>query len=227
MTQALPRLAIFDLDHTLLQGDTDTLWCDYLLQRRLLPAHFAQDNLRLQAQYRSGAVSAQDFSAFYASTLACFAPQDLLQLRADFTEQVIAPCIRPQAARVLEQHRQQGDVLVLSSATSLFLITLTAQRLGFEHLLGTTLETTADGRFTGRTQGVLNMREGKVIRLRAWLQTQGWPDVPALWQQACFYSDSINDLPLLQAVGHPVAVTPDPVLRQTAMDHHWPILSLS
>lgn len=227
MAQAFSRLAIFDLDHTLLQGDTDTLWCDYLLQRSLLPAHFAQDNLHLQAQYRSGEVSAQDFSAFYARTLAGFAPHDLLQLRADFTQHVIAPCIKPQAARVLEQHRQQGDVLVLSSATSHFLITLTGQLLGFEHLLGTMLETDAEGRFTGRTQGVLNMREGKLTCLRAWLQAQGWTDMPELWQQACFYSDSINDLPLLQAVGHPVAVDPDPALRQTALDRHWPILSLS
>ena len=227
MACALARLAVFDLDHTLLHGDTDTLWCDYLLQRGLLPAHFAQDNLRLQTQYRSGAVSAQDFSAFYARTLTGFAPPALLALRADFTQHVIAPRIQPQAARLLAQHRSQGDVLVLSSATSQFLITLTGQMLGLEHLIGTTLETDAEGRFTGHTTGVLNMREGKVTRLHAWIQAQGWSDEPALWQQASFYSDSINDLPLLQAVGHPVAVDPDPVLRQTALDRHWPILSLS
>lgn len=227
MAHTLARLAIFDLDHTLLNGDTDTLWCDYLLQRNLLPAHFAQDNLRLQAQYRSGEVSAQDFSAFYARTLAGFAPQALLQMRAQFTEQVIAPRIQPQAKQLLTQHRQRGDVLVLSSATSHFLITQTAQWLGFEHWIGTTLQTDANGGFTGHTEGVLNMREGKVTRLRAWLQAQHWSDEPMLWKQASFYSDSINDLPLLQAVGHPVAVDPDPVLRQIALDRQWPILSLS
>lgn len=227
MRRILPRLAIFDLDHTLLQGDTDTLWCEYLLDRKLLPASFAKTNLQLQAQYRCGQVSPQDFSRFYAQTLAAFPVQTLHQLRADFTAQVIRPCVKPRVANLLAHHRAQGDVLVLSSATSYYLIALTGQLLGFEHVLGTELGVAADGLFTGQTQGVLNMREGKVTRLTAWLHDQGWAQDSAILQHAYFYSDSINDLPLLQAVGHPVAVDPDPLLRQTALDLQWPILSLS
>lgn len=227
MRSTAPTLAIFDLDHTLIQGDTDTLWCEYLLARGLLPARFAQENQRLETQYRAGAISPAEFSTFYAQTLAAFETPQVHALRNEFTAQVIVPRIKPGASDLLAKHRNCGDLLLLSSATSRFLITLTAQQLGFEHLLGTELEMDANGHFTGRTQGVLNMREGKVSRLQSWLAEQGWADAPQIWTQACFYSDSINDLPLLQAVGKPVAVDPDPLLYQTAMDHQWPILRLS
>lgn len=227
MTQKFARLAIFDLDHTLIEGDSDTLWCDYLLQQGLLPPQWSQDNQALQAQYAAGTVSAHAFCSFYAQTLAMLEPAQARQLRTSFTQECIVPRIKQGALPLLQQHRACGDTTVLSSATSHFLIHETAQHLGFVHVLGTELQTDALGRFTGVPEGVLNMRAGKVQRLQAWLSSQGWPDTAATWSQACFYSDSANDLPLLQAVGHPVVVDPDPLLRQTAMERQWPILCLS
>lgn len=226
MTTAAPRLAIFDLDHTLLDGDTDTLWCDYLIDQGLLPASWRVDNQRLQTQYRQGAISVQDFSDFYARSIAYLPAHHLLQARADFTQQCCVPRIKPGAPALLASHREQGDTLVLSSATSTFLCTLTGQDLGFEHIIGTELERSAERCFTGRTQGTLNMREGKVARLLLWLEAMGKSDTSADLRAATFYSDSINDLPLLQAVGHAVAIDPDPLLREAAAQHQWPIRSL-
>lgn len=220
------RLAIFDLDNTLLTGDSDTLWCDYLLQRGELPASFAETNRLLEQQYRVGQATAAAFSAFFASTLAGRSPQQWQAVRAAFMAEVIRPRI-PEAARVLvAQHQAQGHVLVLSSATNRFLCELTAADLGFAHLIATELEQAPDGRFSGATQGTLNMREGKLQRLHEWLALHGVPDSDDALAQAWFYSDSINDLPLLSAVGSPVVVDPDTQLLLQAQRRGWPVLRL-
>lgn len=226
MTTAAPRLAIFDLDHTLLDGDTDTLWCEYLIDQGLLPTGWRVDSQRLQTQYLQGVLSVQDFSDFYARSIAHLPADQVLQVRADFTQQCCVPRIKPGAAALLAAHQGRGDTLLLSSATSTFLCTPTGQHLGFEHILGTELERSADGGFTGLTQGTLNMREGKVARLLLWLEAMGNSDTSAALRAATFYSDSINDLPLLHAVGHAVAIDPDPLLRKAAAQHQWPIRSL-
>lgn len=226
MATAAPPLAIFDLDHTLLDGDTDTLWCDYLIDQELLPASWRLDNQRLQTQYRQGAVAVQEFSDFYARTIAYLPAGQVMQVRADFTRQCCVPRIKPGAAALLAVHRERGDTLVLSSATSTFLCTPTGRELGFQHILGTELERSADGRFSGLTQGTPNMREGKVARLLLWLDAMQHRDATNALRTATFYSDSIHDLPLLQAVGHAVAIDPDPLLRKAAAQHQWPIRSL-
>ena len=218
-------LAIFDLDHTLLDGDTDTLWCDYLVDHGHLPAQWRATNQQLALQYRAGSIEPAAFSHFYAQTLSQFAPAQLLQVRHAFTQQEILPRIKPGAFPLLEHHRSLGDTLVLSSATSHFLCCLTAQHLGIEHVLGTELEVGANGHFTGRTQGMLNMREGKVARMRTWLAEQG-ADPAAILAHSTFYSDSINDLPLLLEVGYPVAVDPDAQLHAQALEHQWPVRTL-
>ncbi|HRI18413.1 MAG TPA: HAD-IB family hydrolase [Burkholderiaceae bacterium] len=219
-----PRLAVFDLDHTLLSGDSDVLWCEFLLARGELDrASFEARNAEIEHAYRAGAISAQAFTEFYLSTLAGRARSSLLGLRDAFMREAIVPRI-PQAARALvESHRAGGDLLVLSTATNRFLVERTAPELGFEHLIATEPELES-GVFTGRTEGVLNMREGKPVRLRDWLAVQGHP--PRLLAEATAYSDSINDLSLLQAVARPVVVDPDARLLAHAQASGWQVLRL-
>lgn len=215
------RLALFDLDHTLLTGDSDVLWCEFLLGYGLLEAGFRQRNAAMERQYAAGTVTPADFCGFFASTLAGRGPAFWAPWRQRFLDSVIRPRIPADARSLLQQHREAGDTLVLTTATNRLLTELTAAELRFEHLIATELEL-VDGRFSGRTQGVLNMRGGKVERLSHWLGQQGWPQ--SLLAQASFYSDSINDLPLLAAVGQPVAVDPDERLRAEARRRGWPVL---
>lgn len=217
-------LAVFDLDHTLIDGDSDTLWCDFLIGEGVLDGPvFSARNSELERGYRAGSVSVAAFCAFYIGTLAGRTAQEWAALRQRFWQQQVQPRICPGTAALLQQHRERGDLLVLSTATNRFLTELTAAGLGFEHLIATECEQDEQGRFTGRPRGTPNMRAGKVERLTAWLARQGEPQTLA---DAHFYSDSINDLPLLQAVGHPVVVDPDERLRQHAQRRSWPVLSL-
>ena len=221
----VPRLAVFDLDHTLLSGDSDVLWCDFLLARGELDrASFEARNDEVERGYRSGAISAQAFTEFYLSTLAGRARAALLGLRDEFMREAIVPRIPSSARALVDTHRGAGDLCVLSTATNRFLVELTAPELGFEHLIATEPELDGDV-FTGRTVGTLNMREGKPVRLRDWLAEQGL--AAGLLAAATAYSDSINDLALLQAVAHPVAVDPDQKLHAHARASGWCVLRLT
>ncbi|RYF28066.1 MAG: HAD-IB family hydrolase [Comamonadaceae bacterium] len=221
----MTRLAVFDLDNTLLTGDSEVLWVKHLLERGLLPAHFATSNAQMDQRYHAGLATPGEFSAFYASTLSGRTPDEWAPVLAGFVHGTIRPRI-PDAARALVHlHRECGDLLVLSTASSRYLSEPTAKLLGFEHLIATELQVQDDGRFTGATEHTLNMREGKVERLRAWLAARG-DDADAALAQAVFYSDSINDLPLLMAVREPVAVDPDPRLSAEAAARRWPVLKL-
>ncbi|HEX6019267.1 MAG TPA: HAD family hydrolase [Burkholderiaceae bacterium] len=224
MPQRRVRLALFDLDHTLLEGDSDVLWCDFLLQRDELDrSAFEEGNARMQREYRAGTVCPLAFSEFYVSTLAGRTAAQWEPLRREFLERVIAPRIGAAAQVLVERHRGAGELVVLTTATNRFITEPTAALLGFAHLIATECETAADGRFTGRVAGTLNMREGKVTRLQQWLGAQGM----ALHEcESTFYSDSINDLPLLQAVRRPVAVNPDSLLAAEAAQRGWPVLGL-
>ena len=222
-------LALFDLDHTLLTGDSDTLWCDFLVARGLLGPDFAERNAALAAGYRAGTVGVEAFCRFYAGTLAGRALADWAPLLQDFLDEVLRPRIPAAAQALVRQHRAQGHRLVLTSATNRVLAAPSAGELGFAELLATDLAVDGAGRFTGELCGTPNMREGKVARLQAWLAGQGLaPDEAGqALARAWFYSDSINDLPLLLAVGHPVAVDPDPRLAQEAGQRGWPVLTLA
>ncbi|KAB0583247.1 HAD family hydrolase [Ideonella dechloratans] len=219
-------LALFDLDHTLLTGDSDTLWCDFLVARGLLGPDFAERNAALAAGYRAGTVGVEAFCRFYAGTLAGRAPADWAPLLQDFLAEVLRPRIPAAAQALVQQHRAQGHRLLLTSATNRVLAAPSAAELGFAELLATELAVDEAGRFTGELRGMPNMREGKVARLQAWLAGQGLAAEVAL-ARAWFYSDSINDLPLLLAVGHPVAVDPDPRLAHEARQRGWPVLTLA
>jgi HAD superfamily hydrolase (TIGR01490 family) len=216
------KLAVFDLDHTLLDGDSDVLWCDFLMDRGLLDrAVFEPRNLAMAADYKAGSVSAQEFCEFYVGTLAGRSAAEWEAWRAEFLVRCVRPRLVAAGRACIEAHRAAGDLLVLSTATNRFITELTATELGFEHLLATECERGADGRFTGALQGTLNMREGKVVRLREWLAARAL-DLEA--QDSVFYSDSINDLPLLMAVRQAVAVDPDPRLEREAQQRGWRVL---
>ena len=221
---ASARLTLFDLDHTLLSGDSDVLWCDFLIGRGLLDgADFAARNADIEARYKNGSVTVQEFSEFYVGTLAGRSPEQWKSLRQDFFQQEIKPRLPQAAIDLVRRHLQAGDLVVLTSATNRLLTELTAPYLGIEHLIGTEPEL-KDGVFTGRTTGVLNRRAGKVPRLHAWLAGRG----QSLGQfHSAAYSDSMNDLPLLEAVNEPVAVDPDQRLAAIAGERGWKVLRLS
>jgi HAD superfamily hydrolase (TIGR01490 family) len=217
-------LALFDLDGTLLTGDTDELWCEFLIGEGVLDrAAFAAANREVAERYARAEISAADFCAFYAGTLAGRSAEAWSPLRARFVAVVIEPRLARAARALVEGHRSAGDALVLTTATNRFLTEPIAALLGITDLIATELDDD-EGVFTGRNADVLNMREGKVERLRAWLAAQGRGEESLAG--AVFYSDSINDLPMLSAVGRPVAVDPDDRLRAEAERRGWEIVCL-
>lgn len=218
------NLALFDLDHTLLTGDSDVLWCDFLMDEGVLDrASFAPRNAQMEADYKAGSVDAQAFAGFYVSTLAGRSPAHWQPWRERFLQEVIAPRIPAQAHALVRRHRDAGDLVVMTTATNRFITELTARHLHIEHLIATEAQV-VEGVFSGQTEGVLNMREGKVTRLYAWLAQRGQHFEG--FAHTVAYSDSINDLPLLKAAQEAVAVDPDDRLRAHAQAAGWRTISL-
>jgi HAD superfamily hydrolase (TIGR01490 family) len=216
------KLVLFDLDHTLLDGDSDVLWCEFLMDRGMLVrAEFEPRNRQMEADYQAGTVSAQAFCEFYVGTLAGRSPAEWQPLREAFLHERVAPRLLVAGRDCIEAHRRAGDQIVLTTATNRYITELTAEVLGIEHLLATECELGADGRFTGAVAGSLNMREGKVARLHDWLAARGRRLED---EDSVFYSDSINDLPLLSVARRPHAVDPDPRLAAAAVARGWPML---
>ena len=222
---AAPRLALFDLDGTLLAGDTDVLWCEFLLDEGVLDREtFGIANRDVAERYARGDIGAAEFAAFYAATLAGRSPDQWSPLRERFVATTIAPRIGAASFDLVARRRAGGDRLVLTTATNRFLTAPIAALLGIADLIATDLEVAATGEFTGRTTGIVNMREGKVTRLTRWLRDERL--AASSLATAAFYSDSINDLPLLCAVGTPVVVDPDSRLQAEAARRGWPVISL-
>ena len=218
------KLTLFDLDHTLLSGDSDALWCDFLIDEGVLErSTFAARNADMEMRYKAGTVGLEEFANFYVGTLAGRSPKDWEPLRQRFLTTVVVPRIPRSALDLVNHHLNAGDLVVLTTATNRFLTELTAAHLGIAHLLATDPQLES-GVFTGRTTGILNMREGKVTRLQAWLTASGQQ---LRDMDSTAYSDSINDLPLLQAVNHAVAVDPDALLREQAVARGWRVLHLA
>jgi len=218
-----PNLTLFDLDGTLLAGDSDVLWCDFLIERGLLDrAAFAARNADMQARYQGGTVGAQEFAHFYLGLLAGKTERHWEPLRREFLATQVVPRIPAAAVQLVQAHRDAGDLVIMTTATGRFITELTAKYFGIEHLLAIEPEL-ADGLFTGRSSGTLNMREGKVKRLHEWLAARS-DELPKFRSTA--YSDSINDLPLLEAVDEPVVVDPDPRLAPIAQERGWRVLRL-
>ena len=214
-------LALFDLDNTLLGGDSDYLWGRFLVEQGLVDGErYERENARYYAQYRAGTLDIREFLRFALQPLATHDLATLHAWRARYLKDKIAPILLPAAQDLVEKHRAQGDTLLIITATNRFVTEPIAAMYGIEHLLATDPEMVA-GRYTGEISGVPCYREGKVQRLEMWLADQGM-EMGESW----FYSDSHNDLPLLECVTHPVAVDPDGTLRQEAESKGWPVISL-
>jgi HAD superfamily hydrolase (TIGR01490 family) len=211
-------LAIFDLDETLIDGDCSSLWCQRMAQLGWVDESFVQRDADLMQAYAEGSLAMEDYMAFILEPLIGRSPEELGAEIDAYVEDVIEPLIFSDACRCIAQHRANGDRIILISASAAYLVEPIATRLGIHETLAIDLET-AHGVYTGKTQGVLTFREGKLTRL---LELLGGNE-QAL-EQASFYSDSRNDLPLLKRVGNPKAVNPDTYLREYASQHNWPIL---
>ena len=218
------HLALFDLDNTLLAGDSDFQWGQFLMDEGLLDREMhLEKNLQFYEDYKQGALDIYAFLEFQLKPLSQHPRAQLDAWHARYMEKKVLPMITPKARALVEKHRQNGDLLLIITATNGFVTAPIAREFGVEHLIATTPEE-IDGEFTGRVTGVPSYKEGKVTRLQQWLAEQGktMQDFEAIW----FYSDSHNDLPLLLLVDHPVAVDPDLTLEAYALGRGWPIMSL-
>ena len=224
-TAAAPQLALFDLDGTLLAGDTDVLWCEFLIDEGVLEREtFAAANESIADRYARGEIAPAEFASFYAATLAGRSAREWTPIRDRFVAAAIAPRLGAASFDLVERHRAAGERVVLTTATNRFLTEPIAARLGIADLIATDLELGAAGEFTGRLSGTVNMRQGKVARMKAWLAEHGLDD-SSLAAATC-YSDSINDLPLLCSAGRAIVVDPDSRLRAEALRRGWPVISL-
>ncbi len=214
-------LALFDLDNTLLAGDSDYLWGLFLGERGIVDTEtYVRENERFYREYREGRLDIHEFLRFSLAPLAGHPPARLRAWREAFVAEKIEPILLPAGRRLIERHRRRGDIPVIITATNAFVTRPIADRLGVRELIATEPEF-RDGRYTGAVAGIPCFQEGKVQRLRQWLDERGL-DLEASW----FYSDSHNDLPLLERVTHPVAVDPDDTLAAEARRRGWPVLSL-
>ncbi|MBB4818247.1 HAD superfamily hydrolase (TIGR01490 family) [Pseudomonas alcaligenes] len=215
------RLALFDLDNTLLGGDSDHAWGDYLCERGILDGDaYKSRNDAFYQDYLAGRLNITDYLNFSLEILGRTEMAQLEQWHREFMRDCVEPIILAKGEALLAEHRAAGDKLVIITATNRFVTGPIAARLGVETLLATECEM-ENGRYTGRTTDVPCFRDGKVTRLERWLAETGLS-----LEGASFYSDSLNDLPLLERVTRPVAVDPDPKLRAEAERRGWPVISL-
>lgn len=218
-------LALFDLDHTLLQHDSDEQWVAFLIEQGELDGErFARASDELVARYKRGEAGALEFTEFYMSTLRARSPDELAPLQQQFMDERVRPRVPAATRDLVARHHRLQHLCVLTTGASRMLAGPIARELGFEHVIATEPEM-VEGHYTGRVAGLPNMREGKVERLHGWLyqRRQKLSDFRESW----FYSDSQNDLPLLSCVTHPVAVNPDMVLAAHARQKGWPQIALA
>jgi len=219
------RLALFDLDHTLLPLDSDYQWADFLARtgRAGDPDEARRRNDDLMVRYNQGQLTAEQAAEFMLGLLAAHTPFDLAAWHEEFMAQVVRPDITPQALQLVERHLSAGDLCALVTATNSFVTAPIARAFGVPHLIATDPEY-RNGRYTGRIQGTPSFKEGKVVRVRQWLAGMGL--TLADFSESFFYSDSVNDVPLLEAVSRPVAANPSPSLRDIARTRGWQVLDL-
>jgi HAD superfamily hydrolase (TIGR01490 family) len=215
------NLAIFDLDHTLLDGDSDYCWGCFLADKGAVEADaYRRENQRFYEEYCAGTLDIYEFLEFALKPLTAHPPAQLLAWRDEFMKTRIEPLIRSKAEELIAWHRGRGDELLIITATNSFITGPIAARLGISNLLATDPET-VNNCFTGKVAGIPCFQEGKVARYRQWLQQRGRNP-----EQTWFYSDSHNDVPLLELVMHPVAVDADEKLAAYALEKGWRQISL-
>lgn len=214
-------LAIFDLDHTLIDGDSDHAWNEFLIERNLVDAdHYRTANDQFYEDYKQGKLDIHKYLSFALEPLTRIEPAELQQLHNAFMAEKIEPMIQPKAEALIKQHADQGDTLLIITATNLFVTGPIAERLGVHDILASEPEK-IDGRYTGNVVGTPCYQEGKVIRLNEWLQER---DISL--EGSYFYSDSHNDIPLLSKVDNAYAVDADDYLLSMARRNNWPCISL-
>ncbi len=218
------NLALFDLDNTLLGGDSDFEWSQFLIEQGVLDRElFEAKNIAFYEQYKAGTLNIAEFLDFQLKPLSRHAHKVLDEWHVEFMQRKVRPMMGDKARALVAKHKAAGDVCIIVTATNSFVTAPIAREFGVENLIATDPEE-KDGEFTGRVAGVACFREGKVLRLESWLAERGWN--LESFAETWFYSDSLNDLPLLDKVKHPVAVDPDATLRAHAEKHGWPVISL-
>ena len=218
------NLALFDLDNTLLAGDSDYNWSLFLIKQGLLDEKTHHErNEQFYLDYKNGNLDIYKFLAFQLKPLSEHSMADLNALHAKYMDSVIRPMMTQKAQDLVNQHKAQGDLCLVITATNSFVTKPIAQAYGIAHLIGTDPEM-VNGAYTGGVAGVPSFQEGKVTRLKLWLAERG--QELADFEQSYFYSDSHNDLPLMKLVTHPVAVDADAKLTDYAQQHGWPHISL-
>ncbi|MCP5162612.1 MAG: HAD family hydrolase [Hahellaceae bacterium] len=214
-------LAIFDLDNTLIAGDSDHAWGEFLVEQGIVDQQvYKKANDQFYQDYLDGKLDMMRYLEFSLAPLAAHTTEQLLTWRANFVETKIRPLLLTQALELLQTHRQQGDYLLIITATNRFVTEPIAELLGVDALIATDPEI-INGQYTGKIVGTPSFQHGKVTRLEQWLN-ENRQSLSDSW----FYSDSHNDLPLLQQVDRPVAVDPDQTLFKYASEQGWPIISL-
>ena len=217
-------LGLFDLDNTLLSGDSDYEWGQFLVDRGVLArGEYEAQNAAFFEQYKAGTLDIHEYLGFALRPLATHAPQDLARWHAEFMQSRILPMITPLARALVRRHLEAGELCAIVTATNSFVTAPIAREFGVPHLIATEPEAQA-GRFTGRVAGTPCFREGKIRRVDEWLGGMGKRLED--FADSHFYSDSHNDLPLLERVRRPVAVDPDPQLTAKAARRGWPVISL-
>lgn len=224
----MTNLALFDLDHTLLPTDSDKEWGRFLIRQGAVDRDsYAQANEAFYQDYRAGRLDMPAYLRFCLAPLAKYPRDQLDAWHQGYMKEVIEPAIRPEALELLETHRKAGDLIAIVTATNEFVTRPIAKALGVDHLIGTQPATVGDdpnARYTGEYVGTPSFREGKIVRTEQWLTSLGktWSDFSHIF----FYSDSANDVPLMEKATHPVATNPDETLREIALARRWPILEL-
>lgn len=218
------KLALFDLDHTLLPLDSDYTWGVFTTELGWNdPAEFSQCNDAFYAHYQAGTLDIHDYVRFATRAARERGATEAAHAHARYMDEVIRPRITPEALALVRTHQHAGDTVIIVTATNEFVTRPIAQAFGVQELIAVDLARDASGWITGEIQGTPSFREGKVARVADWLAQHGlgWDEV-----ETTFYSDSMNDLPLLEKAHHPVATNPDARLRQLATERGWRILEL-
>jgi HAD superfamily hydrolase (TIGR01490 family) len=224
------NLALFDLDNTLLAGDSDFAWAQYLISRGALDREvYEAQNEQFFTEYKAGTLDIHAFLDFQLAPLSRHPRRVLDAWHQDFMQKRILPLITPEARKMVEQHMANGDLCAIVTATNDFVTSPIAREFGIRNLIATVAQL-HNGEFTGKPEGVPCFREGKITRVESWLaetgkSLAGGPGKNG-FAKSWFYSDSLNDLPLLERVTDPVAVNPDPTLLATARERGWPVVNL-
>lgn len=219
------NLTLFDLDGTLIPVDSDHAFGAFMVEVGWADgAEWGARNDQFFAQYNAGTLNLAEYIEFATSAWRVRPLDEALAMRERFMAEVLRPALRPEALALVEQHRAAGDLMAVVTATNAFVTAPIAAAFGVEHLIAVELQRDGQGRYTGAIHGVPSFREGKIARVQGWLQGLG-----AQWEKferVTFYSDSTNDLPLLERVSHPVATNPSPALASIAAERGWPQLHL-